>query len=88
MVHSENTAEKMTRVPDKVWLVWFAISTAAIGIVISYMVILNTQAMLQQNDLDIQEKVDELSSMQFQQALDLNTLTVKMDALTDKISGT
>ena len=85
MEHSDNTAAKMVRVPDKVYLVWFGITTGAIAIVISYMIILNTQELLQQNDLDLQEKVDELSTMMFQQALDLNTLTVKVDAL---ISGT
>ena len=83
MAPSDNTVAKLVNLPDKIWLLWLGIITGAIGIGMSYMFILNTQTMLQQNDLNLQKRIEEISDVLGNHALLINTNTVRIEGLTN-----
>lgn len=83
MAPPNNTVEKLVKLPDKIWLFIAGLITWTIAIVVSYMTILNTQTILQQNDINLQKRIEEISDVVGNQALLINTNTVRIDVLTN-----
>ena len=81
MAPPNNTAEKLIKLPDKIWLFIGGLVTWTIGIVVSYMMILNTQTILLDNDLRLQQRIEEISDVLSNHALLINTNAVRIEGL-------
>jgi len=83
MAPPNNTVEKLVKLPDKIWLFIAGLITWTIAIVVSYMTILSTQTILQNNDLDLQNRIKEITDVLGSHALLINTNTVRIEGLTN-----
>ena len=87
MPEEKSTLEAATKVPDKVTLLWIGIVTVAVGFSVPYGIFLSNQRTLQNNDIQIQERISEIVDAQQRQAIDINTLTVRFDSLIERINS-
>ena len=83
MAPPNNTAAKLVNLPDKIWLFIAGLITWTIAIVVSYMTILSTQTILQNNDLELQNRIKEITDVLGDHAILINTNAFRIEGLTN-----
>jgi len=84
---TDTTVTQLINLPDKVLLLWLGLTASVISLVVSYMMFQSNQRVLLDNDVRMQDTIQKLADTQIQQALDINTLTVKLDIVVDNMSS-
>jgi len=82
---SETTAKQLTRVPDKVLLLFLGLVVVIIGWAMSYAIFVQNQKTLLENDQRLQNKLEKIVDGQIQQGLDINSLKINQEQIKEVI---